>query len=74
MTGIYPLRTEEETWLFGRGQDDMLNIRKVKVEKMAKMKYRVFVNYDGIIKTESIVNLVIENGNYKIDYCETKFL
>ncbi|UIR56845.1 hypothetical protein LZQ00_03265 [Sphingobacterium sp. SRCM116780] len=75
-TNIYPLRTDSigETWLFGRSNDDMENIQDVKIIPTADLKYDVFVDYGGGIKTENQVILVEENGHYKIDYCVTTFV
>lgn len=73
-SSVYPLRTTDEPWLFGRGQDDMLNIRNVKITKLGDLNYLVFVDYDGNIRTESKVTLVKENGSFKIDYSDTHFL
>ena len=47
---IYPLYTEE-MWLFGRGQNDIENIRNVEISKVSPLKYTVFINYNGNIKT-----------------------
>lgn len=71
---IYPLRKDMEPWLFGRGQDDMENIRDIKVEKIADLKYRVFVDYDEDYKTISEITLVPNNGSFLIDYSDTEFL
>jgi|GEM_PF-1977815 len=75
-TSIYPLRNEiyGETWLFGRGQDDIEHINEVIIKKISDLKYGVFVDYGGNIKTQSEVTLVVENNDYKIDYCVTEFL
>lgn len=71
---IYPLRKGMEPWLFGRGQDDMENIKNVKIEKIADLKYRVFVDYDDSYQTLNEVTLVKNNNSYLIDYCTTEFL
>lgn len=70
---IYPLYTEE-MWLFGRGQDDIENIKKVEITKISPLKYTVFIDYDGDIKTTNEVTLISTKNGYKIDYCKTKFL
>lgn len=72
-SNIYPLYSEE-IWLFGRGNDDNENIRDVKVNKISEMKYSVFIDYDGKIKTLNEVTLISENNNFKIDYCKTTFI
>lgn len=73
---IYKLRNENTgaPWLFGRGQDDMENIQEVIITKISELKYSVDVDFGGSIRTKNIITLVRENGNYKIDYCETKFI
>jgi hypothetical protein len=71
---IYPLRKDMETWLFGRGQDDMENIQEVLIKKVSELKYVVDIDFGENIKTKSIIKLVLNNENYKIDYCETKFI
>lgn len=71
---IYPLRKDMEPWLFGRGQDDMENIRDIKVEKIVDLKYRVFVDYDEDYKTISEITLVPNKGSFLIDYSDTEFL
>ena len=71
---IYTLRKDMEPWLFGRAQDDMENIKEVKIEKIADLKYRVFVDYDDSYQTLNEVTLVKNNNSYLIDYCETEFL
>lgn len=71
---IYPLRKDMEPWLFGRGQDDMENIQEVLIKKVSELKYAVDIDFGGNIKTKSIIKLVVNNENYKIDYCETKFI
>lgn len=75
-SNIYELRTDETgaPWLFGRGNDDSESINDLKIEKLADLKYRVFVNYGDEMKTTSDVVLVLENGDYKIDYSKTKYL
>lgn len=70
----YTLRTDMEPWLFGRAQDDMENIRNVKIEKIADLKYRVFVDFDESYQTLNEVTLVKNKNSYLIDYCKTKFL
>ena len=70
---IYPLYTEE-TWLFGRGNDDALDIKDVKIDKITESKFIVFIDYGDNIRTENEVQLVNEQGSYKIDYCKTTFL
>lgn len=72
----YPLRTEEtgEPWLFGRGQDDMINLKDVKITKISDLKYRVFIHFYDDLKTESEVTLVPFNNSFKIDFCKTEFL
>ena len=71
---IYPLRKDMEPWLFGRGQDDMENIKNVKIEKTADLKYRVFVDYDDSYQTLNEVTLIKNKNSYLIDYCATEFL
>lgn len=70
---IYPLYTQE-TWLFGRGNDDALDIQDVKIEKVSDSKFIVFVDYGHDVKTKNEVQLVHNEGSYKIDYCKTTFL
>lgn len=70
----YPLRTETEPWLFGRGQDDMENIIDVKVSKIADLNYLVVVDFNDKYKTKSKVMLVKNDNKFKIDYCQTTFL
>lgn len=71
---IYPLRTETEPWLFGRGQDDMENIVDVKISKISDLNYLVIVDFGEDLKTKSKVTLVEKAKDFKIDYCETVFL
>ena len=71
---IYPLRKDMEPWLFGRGQDDMENIKNVKIEKISDLKYRVFVDYGDQYQTLNEVTLVKNKNSYLIDYCATEFL
>lgn len=73
-TGIYPLRKDMEPWLFGRAQDDMLNIKNVKIEKISDLKYRVFIDYGESYQTLNQVTLVKDKNSYLIDYCETEFM
>lgn len=73
-SNIYPLRKDIEPWLFGRGQDDMENIKNVKIEKIANLKYRIFVEYDDSYQTFNEVTLLENNNSYLIDYCATEFL
>lgn len=70
---IYPLYTEE-TWLFGRGNDDALDIKDVKIDKVTESQFIVFIDYGNDIRTKNEVQLVNEQGSYKIDYCKTTFL
>lgn len=70
---IYPLYTEE-TWLFGRGNDDALNIKNVSVNKITDLKYNVFIDYGDGIKTQNEVTLVPNGKQYKIDYCKTEYI
>ncbi|WP_336828781.1 hypothetical protein [Sphingobacterium multivorum] len=70
---IYPLYTAE-TWLFGRGNDDALDIKDVKIDKITESKFIVFIDYGDNIRTKNEVQLVHEQGSYKIDYCKTTFL
>ena len=72
-SAIYTLRKDFEPWLFGRGQDDSLNIKKIEVTKISNLKYQVFIDF-GENQTESIVTLVKNENSFLIDYCETKFL
>lgn len=71
---IYPLRKGIEPWLFGRGQDDIENIKNVKIENISDLKYRVFVDYGDQYQTLSQVTLVKNKNSYLIDFCETEFL
>ncbi|MGE8429950.1 MAG: hypothetical protein ACN6O7_18860 [Sphingobacterium sp.] len=71
--GIYPLYTAE-TWLFGRGNDDALDIKDVKIDRITESKFIVFIDYGDDIRTKNEVQLVHEQGSYKIDYCKTTFL
>ena len=70
---IYPLYTQE-TWLFGRGNDDAIAIKDVVVSKKSRNRYRIFIDYGADIKTLNEVNLIVINGSYKIDYCHTTFV
>ncbi len=70
---IYPLYTAE-TWLFGRGNDDALDIKDVKIDKITESKFIVFIDYGDNIRTKNEVQLVHEQGSYQIDYCKTTFL
>ncbi|TWI25489.1 hypothetical protein [Sphingobacterium siyangense] len=70
---IYPLYTAE-TWLFGRGNDDALDIKDVKIDRVTESKFIVFIDYGNDIRTKNEVQLVNEQGSYKIDYCKTTFL
>ena len=70
---IYKVRTDMEPWLFGRAQDDMEDIKGLKIEKIADLMYRVFVDY-GEYKTLNEVTLVANNNSYLIDYCDTEYL
>jgi len=70
---IYPLYTQE-TWLFGRGNDDALDIQDVKIEKVSDSKFIVFVDYGHDVRTKNEVQLVHNGESYKIDYCKTTFL
>lgn len=70
---IYPIE-EREMWLFGRGNDDMAELKQLKISKIKDSQYRVFIDYgDGTI-TDNEVLLVLENAEYKIDYCKTKYV
>ena len=71
---IYTLRTNMEPWLFGRAQDDMENIKNVKIEKIGDLKYRVFVYFDDSYRTLNEVTLVKNKNSYLIDYSTTEFL
>lgn len=73
---IYPLRNKKSgsAWLFGRGQDDKENIQDVKISKISNLKYSVFVDYGEGLKTQNEVILIIENNEYKIDFCNTEFI
>ena len=71
---IYTLRKDMEPWLFGRAQDDMEHIKNIKIEKIADLKYRVFVDFDDSYKTINEVTLVKNKNSYLIDYCKTEFL
>ncbi len=70
----YPLRKDTEPFLFGRGNDDMENIKKVKITKISTLNYLVFVDFGEDIKTESKVKLIEKDKDFEIDYCETVFL
>lgn len=72
-SGIYPLRKDMEPWLFGRAQDDMENIKSVKIEQIAPLKFRVFVDYDSY-KTLNEVTLLQSNDSFLIDYCTTEYI
>ena len=71
---IYHLRKDMEPWLFGRAQDDMENIKNVKIEKIEDLKYRIFVDFDDSYQTLNEVTLIKNNNSYLIDYCATEFL
>lgn len=73
---IYPLRNIDigSSWLFGRGQDDIENIRDVTITKLSNLKYDVFVDYGEGLKTQNKVYLILKNNIYKIDFCSTKFI
>lgn len=72
-SGIYPLRKDMEPWLFGRAQDDMENIKTVKIEQISPLKFRVFVDYDSY-KTLNEVTLLQSNDSFLIDYCATEYI
>ena len=72
-SGIYPLRKDMEPWLFGRAQDDMENIKSVKIEQITPLKIRVFVDYDSY-KTLNEVILLQSNDSFLIDYCTTEYI
>lgn len=72
-SNIYPIE-EREMWLFGRGNGDIGELKKLAVSKLKDNVYRVFIDYGNNIKTENEVTVVKENVNFKIDYCKTKFL
>ena len=73
-SNIYPLRKDMEPWLFGRAQDDTVSIKEVKIEEIAYLKYRVFVEFDDSYRTLNEVTLVKNQNSYLIDYCKTEFL
>ncbi len=73
-SSVYPLRKDMEPWLFGRAQDDMENIKDVKIEKIGDLKYRVFVDYGESYQTLNEVALVKSNNSYLIDYCKTEYM
>ena len=73
-SAVYPLRKEVEPWLFGRGQDDMEDIKEVQIEKISNLKYRVFVDYNDSYRTINEITLVKNNTSYLIGYCATDFL
>jgi len=70
---IYPLE-EREMWLFGRGNGDMGELKQLEISKIKDGLYRVFIDYGNDMKTENKVTIVKEDGAYKIDYCDTKFI
>lgn len=70
---IYPIE-EREMWLFGRGNDDIGELKQVEISMLKDKVYRVFIDYGNDIKTENEVTVVSENGNVKIDYCKTTFI
>ncbi|WP_237249555.1 hypothetical protein [Sphingobacterium faecale] len=70
---IYPIE-EREMWLFGRGNGDMGELKKLDIAKLKDNVYRVSIDYGEGIKTQNEVTLVLENGGYKIDYCKTEFV
>lgn len=70
---VYPLYTQE-MWLFGRGNDDALNIRDVMVKKLSTNKYSIFIDWGDAVKTQNVVTLVPDKKFYKIDYCSTRFV
>ncbi|MGJ1261907.1 hypothetical protein [Sphingobacterium spiritivorum] len=72
-SGIYPIE-EREMWLFGRGNGDIGELKQLKINKVKEGIYDVFIDYGNGIKTQNEVTLVSESGDYKIDYCKTKFL
>lgn len=71
---IYKLRKDMEPWLFGRAQDDMEHIKNVQIEKIADLKYRVFVDYGESYQTLNQVHLIKSNNSYLIDYCDTEYI
>ena len=71
---FYKLRKDMEPWLFGRAQDDMENIKNVTIEKIADLKYRVFVDYGESYQTSNEVTLIKNKSSYLIDYCDTEYL
>ena len=70
---IYPIE-KKEMWLFGRGNGDIGELKKIEITKNSDLKYNVFIDYGDDIKTKNIVTLIPENGSYKIDYCKTEFI
>lgn len=72
-SGIYPI-SEQEMWLFGRGNGDIGELKALTISKVKDLVFRVVIDYGAGIKTENEVTLVAEDGTYKIDYCKTEFL
>lgn len=69
---IYPIE-EREMWLFGRGNGDITELKELKIAKIKDSLYRVFIDYGDGYVTDNELRLVLENGDYKIDYCKTVF-
>lgn len=62
---IYPI-TEDEMWLFGRGNGDGGELKDLRIIKISNLKYEVYIDYGDDIKTKNIVTLVNDNGSFKI--------
>lgn len=71
-SAIYPIE-EREMWLFGRGNGDITELKELKIAKIKDSLYRVFIDYGDGYVTDNELRLVLENGDYKIDYCKTVF-
>lgn len=69
----YPLEARE-MWLFGRGNGDVGELKQLNISKANNLFYDVFIDYGQGIKTYNKVTVVLEEGQYKIDYCKTEFI
>ena len=61
-------------WPFGRGNGDIGELEQLKMNKVNKDTYSVFIDYGNDTKIQNEVALIYKNGYYKIDSFETKFL
>ena len=72
-SGVYKI-LEDENWLFGRGNGGEDKVENFKISKISELNYTVFIDFGNNIKTNNNVILIKSGDNYKIDFCETKFI